>query len=113
MRQGVNLLPPEERPDGRAAAGGPFAPWIGVAAVGGVVLVVLLALWGVARHQASSARSQEAAATARTAPRQAELSRLAPVVRLDRLRTEREEAIVRAASGRTDWAGALRAAAGA
>jgi Tfp pilus assembly protein PilN len=109
----VNLLPVDERAGARAVATGRLNPLHAIAGVGAVVIVVLLGMWAMARHDASTAREAEAAATARTATAQAQVSRLQPVVALDRRRESRETAVVALAQGRTDWAMVLQSVAGA
>lgn len=109
----VNLLPADERAGARAVTTGRLNPLHAIAGVGAVVIVVLLGMWAMARHDASTAREAEAAATARTATAQAQVNRLQPVVALDRRRESRETAVVALAQGRTDWAMVLQSVAGA
>ncbi|WP_320672656.1 hypothetical protein [Patulibacter defluvii] len=109
----VNLLPVEERAGARSATTSRLTPWHGIAGVGAVVVVAQVGMWAMARHDTSSAREAEAAATARAASAQAQVNRLQPVVALDRRRQTREDAVVALAQGRTDWAMVLQSVAGA
>jgi Tfp pilus assembly protein PilN len=110
----INLLPVEERAGARTAvARRTLNGWHGIAAVGALVVVALLGAWAMARGDAADAREAAAAAVARGASAQAQVDRLAPVVALDARRQSREASVVALANGRTDWAGVLRAVAGA
>jgi hypothetical protein len=110
----INLLPVEERAGARTAvARGTLNGWHALVAVGALVIIGLLGAWATARSDAADARAATAAAVARSATAQAQVDRLAPVVALDGRRQSREAAVVALANGRTDWAGVLRAVAGA
>ncbi|CAB4923766.1 unannotated protein [freshwater metagenome] len=112
----MNLLPVEERGGSRASgAGGSSDLTINhaIAGAGAVVVVGLVGLWAVTKHDTATARDAEAAAVAASAADQAQVTRLAPVVAFDARRQSRETAVLQLASGRTDWAMVLRATAGA
>lgn len=110
----INLLPVEERAGARTAvARHTLNGWHAIVAVGALVVVALLGAWAMARGDAADAREAAAAAVARGAAAQAQVDRLAPVVTLDARRQSREASVVALANGRTDWAGVLRAVAGA
>lgn len=112
----MNLLPPEERGGARAAGGvgrtSNLQAVHGIAGVGAVVTVGLVGFWAMTQHDTASARQAEAAAVARSAVAQQQVTLLAPVVAFDARRQARETAVLTLASGRTDWAQVLRATAG-
>lgn len=109
----MNLLPVEER-GGARASGGPsrLNAVHGIAGVGAVVTIGLLGTWAMAKKDTSDAKQSEATAITQSASAQAQVARLAPVVAFDARRQSREAAVLQLASGRTDWAGVLRATAG-
>ncbi len=110
----INLLPPEQRAGASRGAGDlKLNPLHAIVGGGAVVVLVLLAVWAMARQDTQSAREAEASAVARTAQTQAEVNRLQPVVALDERRRSRESAVLALAAGRTDWATVLRSVAGA
>jgi hypothetical protein len=111
----MNLLPVEERGGQRAAGVGPTSNLTvnhAIAGAGAVVVVGLVGLWAVTKHDTAAARDAEATAVAASAADQAQVNRLAPVVAFDSRRQARETAVTQLASGRTDWAMVLRATAG-
>lgn len=112
----MNLLPVEERGGQRAAGVGATSTLTvnhAIAGAGTVVVVGLVGLWAVTKHDTAAARDAEATAVAASAADQAQVNRLAPVVAFDARRQARETAVTQLASGRTDWAMVLRATAGA
>lgn len=110
----INLLPVEERAGARpATTARALNAWHALVAVAALLVIALLGTWAAARHDTARARQATAAAVARSAATQAQVGRLAPVVALDALRERRETSVVALANGRTDWAGVLRAVAGA
>ncbi|MDX8153502.1 hypothetical protein SK069_18025 [Patulibacter brassicae] len=110
----INLLPPEQRAGAARGAGDlKLNPLHAIVGGGAVIVLVLLAVWAMARQDTQTAREAEASAVARTAQTQAEVNRLQPVVALDERRRSRETAVLALAAGRTDWAAVLRSVAGA
>jgi hypothetical protein len=111
----MNLLPVEERGGARPVGGGSTSNLTavhGIAGVGAVVVIGMVGLWAVTKHDTASAREAESAAIAQSAAAQAQVNRLQPVVAFDTRRQTREAAVLTLASGRTDWAMVLRATAG-
>jgi len=111
----MNLLPVEERGGARTPGTGASSNLTinhAIAGAGAVVVVGLVGLWAVTKHDTASARQAEAAAVAASASDQAQVNRLAPVVAFDARRQARETSVLQLASGRTDWAMVLRATAG-
>lgn len=111
----MNLLPVEERGGVRTPGSGASSNLTvnhAIAGAGAVVVVGLVGLWAVTKHDTASARQAEAAAVAASASDQAQVNRLAPVVAFDARRQARETSVLQLASGRTDWAMVLRATAG-
>ncbi len=111
----MNLLPVEERGGQRSAAAGATSSLTvnhAIAGAGAVVVVGLVGLWAVTKHDTAAARDAEATAVAASAADQAQVNRLAPVVAFDARRQARETAVQQLAAGRTDWASVLRATAG-
>lgn len=111
----MNLLPVDERGGSRASGAGASSNLTinhAIAGAGAVVVVGLVGLWAVTKHDTATARDAEAAAVAASAADQAQVTRLAPVVAFDARRQSRETAVLQLASGRTDWAMVLRATAG-
>jgi Tfp pilus assembly protein PilN len=101
-----NLIPADEREGaggGTGKSGG--AAFVVLGLLG--VLAVFALLYGVARHQISSQRSEVAALTARAQLAQAQAARLAPYVSFAALHEQRVQAVDQLVDSRFDWAHAF------
>ena len=99
----VNLIPAEQRGGAAVGAGrsegGAYAV---LALCGGLALMALL--YGMARHQVSSRRSQAASITAQATQAQSAVERLAPYTSFIALREQRTQAVNELVNSRFDWA---------
>jgi hypothetical protein len=99
----VNLIPADQRGGGSVGAGrSGGAAYAVLALVAGLALMALL--YGSAKHQISSRRSQAASVTARAQVAQAAAARLAPYTSFIALRQERTQAVEALVNSRFDWA---------
>jgi Tfp pilus assembly protein PilN len=98
-----NLIPPEER---GGAGGGTGKSDGGAFVVLGLlgVLAIFALLYGVARHDISSRRSQVATLNAQAQQAQAQATQLAPYVSFMALREQRVQAVSQLVDARFDWA---------
>jgi Tfp pilus assembly protein PilN len=101
-----NLIPPEER---GGAGGGTGKSDGGAFVVLGLlgVLAIFALLYGVARHDISSRRSQVATLNAQAQQAQAQATQLAPYVSFMALREQRMQAVSQLVDSRFDWAHAF------
>jgi Tfp pilus assembly protein PilN len=98
-----NLIPPEERGGVRSGTGkSDGAAFVVLGLLG--VLAVFALLYGVARHQVSSQRSQVATLTAQAQQTQAQAAQLAPYTSFMALREQRVQAVSQLVDARFDWA---------
>jgi Tfp pilus assembly protein PilN len=102
----VNLIPAAQRGSGGSAVGesqGAAYAILGVLAG----LAVLAFLYGSARHQISSRRTQAASISAQASQAQAKATALAPYVSFAALREQRTQAVSQLVDSRFDWAHAF------
>ncbi|HEY2142506.1 MAG TPA: PilN domain-containing protein [Solirubrobacteraceae bacterium] len=102
----VNLIPAAQRGSGGSAVGesqGAAYAILGVLAG----LAVLAFLYGSARHQISSRRTQAATLTAQAQQAQAKATALAPYVSFAALREQRTQAVSQLVDSRFDWSHAF------
>ncbi len=101
----VNLIPSDERGSGVAGGRSEGAAYLVLALI--ACLAVLALLYGLARHQVSSRRSQLATVTARTQRAQETSSSLSRYTNFIALREQRVQAVDQLVDSRFDWAHAL------
>jgi Tfp pilus assembly protein PilN len=101
-----NLIPPEERGGAGGGAGKSDGGAFVVLGLLGVLAIFAL-LYGVARHDISSRRSQVAILTAQAQQAQAQAMKLAPYVSFMALREQRMQAVSQLVDSRFDWAHAF------
>jgi Tfp pilus assembly protein PilN len=104
----VNLIPSDERRRGAAVVGGGRSQgvaYVVLGALAGVALLVLL--YGVAHHHASSRRSQLATIAAETQRAQESVAALTPYTSFIALREARMKAVADVVDSRFDWAHAF------
>jgi Tfp pilus assembly protein PilN len=102
----VNLIPSDERRGGSVVPGRSEGIAYVVLGVLGV-LALLVVLYGVARHHASSRRSQLASISAETRQAQEAVAALAPYTSFMSLRETRMKAVAEVVDSRFDWAHAF------
>jgi len=102
----VNLIPSNERRGAPVGAGRSQGVAFVVLGVLGA-LAVLVLLYGVARHHASSRRSQLASITAETQRAQESVAALSPYTSFIALREQRMKAVADVVDSRFDWAHAF------
>jgi Tfp pilus assembly protein PilN len=102
----VNLIPDDQRGGSGPAAGrsegGAYAVLVLLAGLAGLAL-----LYGTARHQISSNRTQVASLTVNAQQTQAKAARLIPYTTFLTLRDQRQQAVAALAGSRFDWAHAF------
>jgi Tfp pilus assembly protein PilN len=99
----VNLIPAEQRGGASVGAGrSEGAAYAVLALVAGVAVLALL--YGIAKHQVSSRRTQAASLTAQAQRAQDEAGQLAPYTSFVALRQQREQAVAQVVDSRFDWA---------
>jgi Tfp pilus assembly protein PilN len=105
----VNLIPSDERRRGASVGVGAGRSqgiaYVVLGVLAGVAVLVLL--YGVARHHASSRRSQLATIAAETQRQQEALSALTPYTSFIALREARMKAVAEVVDSRFDWAHAF------
>jgi Tfp pilus assembly protein PilN len=103
----VNLIPSAERRGGGSASAGRSQgiAYVVLGTLAGVALLVLL--YGVARHHASSRRSQLATISAETQRAQEAVAALTPYTSFIALREARMKAVADVVDSRFDWAHAF------
>jgi Tfp pilus assembly protein PilN len=103
----VNLIPSDERRRGAAVGGGRSqgVAYVVLGALAGVAVLVLL--YGVARHHASSRRAQLATIAAETQRAQESVAALTPYTSFIALREARMKAVAEVVDSRFDWAHAF------
>jgi Tfp pilus assembly protein PilN len=103
----VNLIPSDERRRGASVGGGRSqgVAYVVLGALAGVAVLVLL--YGVARHHASSRRSQLATIAAETQRAQESVAALTPYTSFIALREARMKAVAEVVDSRFDWAHAF------
>ena len=103
----VNLIPSDERRRGAAVSGGRSqgVAYVVLGALAGVALLV--GIYGVARHRASSRRSQLATIAAETQRAQESVAALTPYTSFIALREARMKAVAEVVDSRFDWAHAF------
>jgi Tfp pilus assembly protein PilN len=103
----VNLIPSDERRRGASVGAGRSqgVAYVVLGVLAGVAVLVLL--YGVARHHASSRRSQLATIAAETQREQEALSALTPYTSFIALREARMKAVADVVDSRFDWAHAF------
>jgi Tfp pilus assembly protein PilN len=103
----VNLIPSDERRRGGSVGGGRSqgVAYVVLGALAGVAVLVLL--YGVARHHASSRRSQLATIAAETQRAQESVAALTPYTSFIALREARMKAVAEVVDSRFDWAHAF------
>jgi Tfp pilus assembly protein PilN len=103
----VNLIPSDERRRG-ASVGGGRSQGVAYVVLGGLAgIAVLVLLYGVARHHASSRRSQLATIAAETQRAQESVAALTPYTSFIALREARMKAVAEVVDSRFDWAHAF------
>ena len=102
----VNLIPSDERRGASVGAGRSQGVAFVVLGVLGAVAVLVL-LYGVARHHASSRRSQLATIAAATRHAQEDVAALTPYTSFIALREARMKAVANVVDSRFDWAHAF------
>jgi Tfp pilus assembly protein PilN len=104
----VNLIPSDERRRGGAAVGGGRSQGVAYVVLGALAgVAVLVLLYGVARHHASSRRSQLATIAAETQRAQESVAALTPYTSFIALREARMKAVAEVVDSRFDWAHAF------
>jgi Tfp pilus assembly protein PilN len=103
----VNLIPSDERRRGASVGGGRSqgVAYVVLGTLAGVALLVLL--YGVARHHASSRRSQLATISAETQRAHEDVAALTPYTSFIALREARMKAVADVVDSRFDWAHAF------
>jgi Tfp pilus assembly protein PilN len=103
----VNLIPSDERRHGASVGAGRSqgVAYVVLGVLAGVAVLVLL--YGVARHHASSRRSQLATIAAETQREREALSALTPYTSFIALREARMKAVAEVVDSRFDWAHAF------
>lgn len=102
----VNLIPADQRSGqsvGAGRSGGAAYAIIGLVAG----LAVMALLYGIARHDVSSRRTEVASLQARAAQAQAAAGRLAPYTNFIAMREARGQAVAALVDSRFDWAHAM------
>jgi Tfp pilus assembly protein PilN len=103
----VNLIPSDERRRGASVGGGRSqgVAYVVLGVFAGIAVLVLL--YGVARHHASSRRSQLATIAAETQRAQESVAALTPYTSFIALREARTKAVAEVVDSRFDWAHAF------
>jgi Tfp pilus assembly protein PilN len=103
----VNLIPVEQRTSTTSVPGhSEGAVYIVLVAIAGLALLVFL--YGSARHQVDSKRSEAASLTEQAQSVEAEANRLAPYASFVTLHNERVQGLAQLVGTRFDWAHAFR-----
>jgi Tfp pilus assembly protein PilN len=102
----VNLIPAEQRAGGGSLAGeSNGGAYFVIVLIAGIAVLALM--YGVARHQVESRRSEAASLTAQAQATQARATQLAPYVSFKSMYQSRLQAVWQLASTRFDWAHVL------